>query len=220
MVEFGSNGQVLGLAVKGLTGRYQFLRFSLFAYAIGILGLSACEIIKMSSEAAIEVSPIWFGYMSFGTVAVLGLFTSIAGLFRWTFRAMANLHVLKNPFAKMSSFWAVGWYFIPLANLFKPFQGMVQIWDGSEDASSTYMPGRGRLIWWWGTSIAATLISWISVSLLGWEPVGEDYVMSVYIDLATTAIELASVGCLLIITKQVTDAQTLIQDTGVEAAFA
>lgn len=47
--------------------------------------------------------------------------------------------------------WAVGWYFVPFANLFKPLQAMKEIWLESNRAGTSY-ESRGSAIlgWWWG----------------------------------------------------------------------
>ncbi len=40
----------------------------------------------------------------------------------WIYRAFGNLSVLKARNLEFSPGWAVGWWFIPFANLVKPFQ--------------------------------------------------------------------------------------------------
>jgi Domain of unknown function (DUF4328) len=39
---------------------------------------------------------------------------------RWIFRASKNLHVLSSEPMAFTPGWAVGWFFIPFANLYKP----------------------------------------------------------------------------------------------------
>src|ERR1043166_6019302 len=40
---------------------------------------------------------------------------------RWIHRANKNLHCLSTEVMRLSPGWAIGWYFIPVANLFKPY---------------------------------------------------------------------------------------------------
>lgn len=50
----------------------------------------------------------------------------------WEYRAFKNLSALKAQNLEFSPGWAVGWWFIPIANLFKPFQVMREIWNESD----------------------------------------------------------------------------------------
>lgn len=58
------------------------------------------------------------------TISVIYLF--------WKNRAYKNLDSLKAFRREYSSGWAVGAYFVPFLNLFKPFQIMREIWKGSD----------------------------------------------------------------------------------------
>ncbi|WP_420138567.1 DUF4328 domain-containing protein [Sphingomonas sp.] len=67
----------------------------------------------------------------------------------WIYRASANAHTIA-PDLTIKAGWAVGWYFIPVANLFKPFQAMKEIWLASRfglNWQSQEAPG--RLTAWW-----------------------------------------------------------------------
>ena len=46
----------------------------------------------------------------------------------WIYRASENLHSLSSDQMRFSPQGAVGWYFVPLANLFRPYQTMQEIW--------------------------------------------------------------------------------------------
>ena len=50
----------------------------------------------------------------------------IAGvlILKWIYRANFNAHQLGGGLS-MTPGWSIGWYFIPVANLWKPYQGMV-----------------------------------------------------------------------------------------------
>lgn len=47
---------------------------------------------------------------------------------RWIYRANQNLRAISDRSMEFTPGWAVGWYFIPFANLFKPYQAMKEIW--------------------------------------------------------------------------------------------
>ena len=65
---------------------------------------------------------------------------------RWIYRINRNLHTLSGEQLTFTPGWSVGWYFIPIANLFKPYQVMKEIWRVSQrNESTTY----ALLSWWW-----------------------------------------------------------------------
>jgi Domain of unknown function (DUF4328) len=94
-------------------------------------------------------------------VAIVGLvqfvFFVILGItfLRWIYRINKNLRALSGEQMKFTPGWAVGWYFIPIANLFKPYQAMKEIWRIShKNEPPTYSP----LGWWWFLWIVSILV--------------------------------------------------------------
>lgn len=68
----------------------------------------------------------------------------------WTWRANANARGLGAAGMRFTPAWSVGWYFVPLANLVKPYDAMREIWLASafpEGWSNQAEPLRLR--WWW-----------------------------------------------------------------------
>ena len=51
----------------------------------------------------------------------------------WTHRANRNARALGATHLQFTPGWAVGWFFIPIANLWKPRQVMREIWHASHD---------------------------------------------------------------------------------------
>lgn len=76
---------------------------------------------------------VWL--MAAGLVAiphiVAFIFTVIVFLM-WIHRATSNLQALKATTNEYSPGWAVGWWFIPFANLLKPFHVMRELWCESD----------------------------------------------------------------------------------------
>lgn len=50
----------------------------------------------------------------------------------WEYRAVSNLSALKAQHLEFTPGWAVGWWFIPFANLVKPFQAMRELYNESD----------------------------------------------------------------------------------------
>lgn len=51
----------------------------------------------------------------------------------WQHRAQKNLEGLGATWLRFTPGWAVGWWFVPFANLVKPFQTMRELWKASGD---------------------------------------------------------------------------------------
>ncbi len=78
----------------------------------------------------------------------------------WIYRANVNAQALTEKLMQYTPGWSVGWYFIPIANLWKPCQAMKEIWHVSHNPQDY---GNGPLpsilgLWW---------LFWIVSSFLG-----------------------------------------------------
>ena len=78
----------------------------------------------------------------------------------WQHRGQANLVAARVSGLRFTPGWAVGWWFVPFANLVKPFQTMRELWKasgGEEDwRQSRTWPVIG---WWWA--------AWLTAGVLG-----------------------------------------------------
>ncbi|WP_454886448.1 DUF4328 domain-containing protein [Sphingomonas oryzagri] len=77
----------------------------------------------------------------------------------WIYRMTAVKRVLANA-PSMRPAWAVGWFFIPIANLFEPFVGICEGWKvatGAEDWTAAPTPVLLRI--WWGVWLAWTILN-------------------------------------------------------------
>ena len=50
----------------------------------------------------------------------------------WVYAAHRNLPALQSHDGEFTPGWAVGWFFIPFMNLFKPYQAMRHLWNESD----------------------------------------------------------------------------------------
>lgn len=79
-------------------------------------------------------------------------------ILRWIYVACSNARDLAVGAMEHSPGWSVGWYFVPFANLWKPYQAMKEIWRVSanpRDPDSESDPG--LLAFWWLFYIVASL---------------------------------------------------------------
>lgn len=77
----------------------------------------------------------------------------------WTYRCNVNVRTMGATGLRIRPGWAVGWYFIPVFNLWKPYQAMKEVWQASLDPTNWFILERGRIMaWWWGVWIISGLI--------------------------------------------------------------
>ncbi len=92
---------------------------------------------------------------------------AVAGflILRWIYRVNKNAHALTD-WVQMSPGWNVGFFFIPIATLWKPFEGVRQSWQASfspDDPDAEPVPDLLR--WWWGLWLATSIVGNISAQL-------------------------------------------------------
>ena len=87
-------------------------------------------------------------------------------IFKWIHRCNKNVRALGSKQMKFSPGWSVGWFFVPIANLFKPFHVMNEIWSASHspnDWSANEKPK--AILKWWILWIASNSVPQISSNL-------------------------------------------------------
>ena len=87
----------------------------------------------------------------------------------WFYRAHANLRPLGVPDLQYSPGWAVGWFFVPLLNVVKPYHVAKEIYSaldshGNPRGLKARKANRGiwRLRVWWITWITANVLSFLA----------------------------------------------------------
>jgi hypothetical protein len=81
-------------------------------------------------------------------------------ILKWIHRANYNARQLGATDMAFTPGWSIGWYFIPIANLWKPYQAMKEIWKASSNPQSwSTEPVSSMLPWWW--------FFWIVSGMLG-----------------------------------------------------
>ena len=101
------------------------------------------------------------------TALAITIVTGIAYSF-WVYRAHQNLPSLGAASIEYSPGWAVGSFFVPILNLFRPCQIMLEIWRGSDPERLSPMgtPHPETIVgWWWGLWVTAGIADRISGSL-------------------------------------------------------
>jgi hypothetical protein len=140
--------------------------------ALGVLGalLAVVQLVVFrDAPAAVDdpQTPLQVGVLlGVGCGALVYLCAFLAAAVTWsTFvhRCNANARALGVQGMEFTPGWTVGWYFVPFANLYKPFQATKEIYQATDPAADAqswrFRPVPSLLGWWWG--------AWIFSNVLG-----------------------------------------------------
>ncbi len=188
----------LFVAVAAATGAGELLE------AVG-----AVDIMADTGPLALALGLLYIAF----TVVFLGCVVVVA---TWLYRAHANLHDADVDGLEFTPGWAVGWYFIPFANLFKPFQAMRELWTASHaevDKFGDEAPSEVKL--WWGAWISGNIISSVSSRIL---LMGEGGASSTTVGNALGAASTALILVAAVLLTKLIDNVTAAQRGGVTAA--
>jgi hypothetical protein len=76
----------------------------------------------------------------------------------WLHRAARNVNEAGFERFEFTPGWAVGWHFIPFANLVQPFKVMRQIWNASAADANDLDSSAPNVNLWWGTWLASGIL--------------------------------------------------------------
>jgi hypothetical protein len=125
----------------------------------------------------------------------------------WIYRASANAHSFSDEMT-ISPGWAVGWYFIPIANLFKPYQAMRETWMASHYRGNWHGgPTPGLLVGWWALWIVTNILGNLSFRFSFMDSNGDMLAMTTILDTATTLLNLPLSLVLIMIIRNIARAQ-------------
>lgn len=134
---------------------YDLMRLALLGYIVaellhiflyGVFFLAPDPMLGSSSRAfeqrqEISVIAEW--------VYIVGAIVAFFFACRFIYRAMRNLHSIQSPAVKISPVWSVGYYFIPIANLFMPANAMSQVYHGTHEAVGESSRQSSPIPFWW-----------------------------------------------------------------------
>jgi uncharacterized protein DUF4328 len=220
---------------KPLRGLHRWLQGGLFIYIIGkvlltfSIGIMLWMFGVIASGEDFTGPGLEFLGMAAGVTAQASPFIQIGSYLicvflylRFVYRAMKNLHLSNAWGLSTSPAWAVGWSFIPFANLGMIFSVMKQIWVGSADPGKGSREAPMTLGWWWGLFIAGNLIGAISDRLTPANPesiypedIYSQFAPALITSIVSSALLIASTLLLMRIVRQVTQAQEALSSISV-----
>lgn len=229
MVEISGTQRAAETALP-LSGRFKPMRAALFVYMAGEAGLAVASLIEyyVLTSQGLDL------FLDLGTVSMVfsvlvlgvslaqlgGLVASVILVSMWTYRAMKNLHIVRAAAATMSPGWAVGWYFIPFANLWKPFEGMLQIWRESHRLAGKPEKVAAFVGWWWATWLVSNFLANIALRLSGFTEPLPTYDIGLLVGALGSALSVVCSILLLRTTTQITQVQSEMRTGGLADTFS
>lgn len=133
---------------------------------------------------------------------------------RWIYLASKNLAPLGVSGQRFSPGWAVGWWFIPIMWLFRPYQVMAEIWRGSypETGPEAWqdLPVSPLMGFWWAAWLVSNWIANVSILILFSSDTSIDALITSYIIfIASDIVSLASLILAIILIRQITSNQDI-----------
>lgn len=132
---------------------------------------AAIDAFRSSGNLMALVAPIEHGdnliMTTVGLTAVAQLISAIMFLM-WMHRVYRNLPALGATRLSMSPGWAVGYWFIPFVNLFKPYRAMHETWQHSDPkAGFSRMASPATLVGvWWAGFIIVEIIDRVGSKMI------------------------------------------------------
>jgi hypothetical protein len=102
------------------------------------------------------------GYLCVGLFTIAAYITTAVLFCVWVNRANKNARAIGAEGMTFTPGWCVGWFFIPIANLFKPYQAVKEVLLASDPGASAtdwrYRPVPSFLGGWWAAWLIANFI--------------------------------------------------------------
>jgi len=203
----------LGEGIDLLQQRARLLKFLLAGGFVLVAAVLIGEIAELGGLLAIDdvihLSSAAGLYLGVIVLDFLVSITTIVIFSMWIYRAAANIVAAEVHGFAYTPGWAVGWYFIPFANLFKPFAAMRQIWNASHGERNERLDhANGLLALWWGTWILSNIAANISFRLTFNAASPEEALLGLQIGIASSIVSLVLYPAAYKLVDQITTAQS------------
>lgn len=146
--------------------------------------------------------------MVVGIVYLVVLVLSFIFVGRWIYFSSRNLRTFGAVGLTIRPGWAVGWYFIPIANLWKPYQAMKEIWQASSDPldwDRQVVPG--LMPAWWAIWLISNVADQASFRLLNDASTIAEYKMAATVSIAAGGLNVALCAVFLMLIVRISQLQ-------------
>lgn len=116
----------------------------------------------------------------------------------WIHRSNNNARALTGKPMEFTPGWSVGWFFVPFANLWKPYQALKEIWQVCSNGSA----GSSIVGLWWASWLISSVLSQVGIKLQIRAEEIDQLIVASTISIASDAVDVISkVFTFLLVTK-------------------
>ena len=212
------SGDRIARVIVALLGLSSLLALVMIAFRLGEQGLLA-RIANLEFVSEEEVTRSDAGVAAVAVVQLLTLVVTGIVWLVWQHRGQANLIAARVTGLRFTPGWAVGWWFVPFANLVKPFQTMRELWKASGGEEDWGHSRTWSLIgWWWAAWLTAGVLGRIGGAVIGGATTLETVRSGSRVLLLTQLVVLAAAILAIMLIRSVVDRQRRLRgriaDTG------
>lgn len=200
----------LGDGIDLLQRRAKIVRTLLIVGFAVTVALLAGEIGEINGDIILDnpdPSPMERLYLAVLLANTLVSLTTVVLFAMWIYRAAANVVAAGIAGFDFTPGWAVGWYFVPFANLVQPFRAMRQIWNASHAGGSDLDRGDPILTLWWTVWLASNISANISIQMSFRATSAEMVNMSLYLGAISSVLSLVLFVVGMRLVERITEAQ-------------
>ncbi len=160
------------------------------------------------AKLAERAQPMDIGAIALGIIGVpLGLLEVVI-LFMWIYRANYNVRCFGARDMRFTPGWAVGWFFVPIFNAWRPYQVMKEIWKTSINVLDwANQPVSRVLIWWWVLSFFCSSFDKGAMKMYWRAEKASEYMTADIMSIAADGVSLVTSCLLLVIIRKIYNAQ-------------
>jgi hypothetical protein len=179
--------------------------------AVSLLSMNSTEILLAQRTGGGPPSPEDLGAMLLGllyglsALGFLGLHIAGVILFStWIYRANVNTEALVSSGLEFTPGWAVGWFFVPLANLYKPYQVVTELYRASDPEADPDYWSIARvpafLPVWWASYLGFNVVSNLKSGLVRGP---SKLLLGGWLAFVQCALGLLAIGMVVLITRSI-----------------
>lgn len=194
-----------------LQQRGKFVEALLIAGFLLSIAMLAGQLAELNGFVTLDGDEITQSDMLYGLTALTYLVVLLVTYIvfgMWIYRAAANVITAQVAGFEYSAGWSVGWLFVPIANLFKPYLAMRQIYNASHGENGGALnSGNGILRSWWAAWLVMSISSNIAFRLAMRADTPEEVRTSLEVDSFSTAAGLILYPLAYVLVRRITRAQ-------------
>ena len=143
--------------------------------------------------------------LAISVILIISALFCLVTLLVWIYAAHSNLPAFGARALEFTPGWAVGYFFIPIVNLWKPYQAVREIYTRSDPGPlvGRVVSSAGILGWWWGLRIISAIVGRV-LGAGGSQPTLESLIaMSIGAIIVIVALDLPMLAAQFLIIQRV-----------------